>query len=68
MKKHMCIWYPACPMKRFYELGRLDGHWVDEYCFGDHEKCVRYKMEEADQPHPDNMLPDGRIDKRLPAQ
>ncbi|MBN1612948.1 MAG: uracil-DNA glycosylase [Deltaproteobacteria bacterium] len=66
MKDDMCKWYPMCPMKRFYEQGQLDKRWIDTYCFGDHEKCVRYRMEEAGEPHPDNMLPDGRTDPRLP--
>jgi hypothetical protein len=52
-------------MKFFYERNLLDGRWIDRYCFGDHEGCVRYQMEETGRPHPDNMLPDGSIDKTL---
>jgi len=60
-----CKWYPVCPMKRFHEEGKLDRRWIELYCKGDWESCVRYQMEERGEPHPDWMLPDGSIDKRL---
>jgi len=60
-----CKWYPVCPMKRFYEEGMIDEKWVELYCKGDWESCIRYQMEERGKPHPDLMLPDGSIDERL---
>jgi len=60
-----CKWYPSCPMKRFYDEGILDRKWVELYCKGDWEHCMRYKMEEKGEYHPDFMLPDGSIDKKL---
>lgn len=60
-----CKWYPVCPMKDFYERGILDRTWVELYCKGDWESCVRYAMEENGEPHPDWMLPDGTIDEEL---
>ncbi len=48
-------------MKRYYEAGKLDSKWVELYCLGDWNKCVRYRMEEAGKPHPDWMLPDGTL-------
>ncbi len=60
-----CKWYPACPMKGFYEQGRLDKKWIELYCKGDWESCVRYQMEKEGKPHPDCMLPNGRVDERL---
>ena len=63
--KDTCKWYPCCPMRRFLESGRIDRKWVDRYCFGDWSACVRYRMEEAGEPHPDHMLPDGSLDERL---
>ncbi len=65
MNNDVCKWYPLCPMKWFFENGKLDGKWVNDYCFGDWTKCVRYEMEESGKYHPDNMLPDGKIDERL---
>ncbi|OYT53698.1 MAG: uracil-DNA glycosylase [Candidatus Altiarchaeales archaeon ex4484_2] len=59
-----CRWYPLCPMKRFFEEGRLDEKWIKEYCKGNYRECVRYRMEDEGKPHPDNMLPDGSIDKK----
>ena len=64
MIKH-CKWYPVCPLKRFYEEGKLDKSWVENYCWNQHKNCVRYELEEKGIPHPDNMLPDGNIDERL---
>ncbi len=60
-----CRWFAVCPMKRFYEEGKLDKKWIDLYCKGDWESCVRYQLEERGELHPDWMLPDGSIDKRL---
>jgi len=60
-----CKWYPMCPMKQYYEMGHLDRKWVELYCKGDWESCIRYQMEEKGEPHPDWMLPNGRIDKKL---
>jgi hypothetical protein len=63
--KKECKWYPMCPMKYFCEAGKLDAKWVQEYCHGNWEACVRYQMEERGEPHPDNMLPSGEIDENL---
>jgi len=52
-------------MKRFYEEGKLDRKWIEEYCMGDYTHCVRYRLEEAGTPHPDNMLPNGEIMESL---
>lgn len=52
-------------MKRFFEQGKLDKEWIENYCFQNGKNCQRYKMEEESFPHPDNMLPDGTIDKNL---
>lgn len=60
-----CKWYPACPMKRFYEEEELSKEWIELYCKGDWESCIRYQMEERWDAHPDWMLPDGSIDERL---
>ncbi len=30
-----CKWYPVCPMKKFYEEGKLDKRWIELYCKGD---------------------------------
>ena len=56
-----CKWYPICPMKKFYESDKLDKKWIEMYCKGNWESCLRYKMEENGKYHSDNMLPDGSI-------
>jgi len=60
-----CKWYPVCPMKGYLEKGKLDEYWVEHYCRGDWKSCVRYRMEEEGEYHPDWMLPDGSIDESL---
>ena len=60
-----CKWFDVCPMKRFYEEGKLEKKWIDEYCKGNWKKCVRYQLEEKGISHPDNMLPNGKIDESL---
>ena len=62
---HDCKWYHSCPMKWFYEEGRLERTWIELYCKGDWKNCVRYEMEAQSCYHPDWMLPDGSMDERL---
>ena len=60
-----CKWYQVCPMKRFYENGKLDKQWIDNYCHGNWKICIRFKMEENGEYHQDWMLPDGSLDEKL---
>ncbi len=60
-----CKWFPVCPMKWFYEMGKLEKKWIELYCRGNWKNCIRYKMEEQGRPHPDWMLPDGSMDKNI---
>ena len=64
-RKENCKWFDVCPLKRFYEQGKLDRKWIENYCWGDYLECVRYKMEDKSLYHSDNMMPDGTIDKNL---
>lgn len=64
-KRKTCKWFFVCPMKRYYEQGLLDEKWIENYCKGDWQNCVRYKMEERGEPHTDWMLPNGSIDESL---
>lgn len=64
-QKVSCKWFPVCPMKRFYEQGKLNKKWINQYCMGDWQNCIRYQMEEKGEYHPDNMLPDGTIAHEL---
>jgi len=60
-----CKWYTVCPMKEFYEHGKIDKSWIELYCRGAWLNCIRYQMEENGESHPDNMMPDGSIDNNL---
>ena len=63
--KEICKWFDVRPLKRFYQQGKLDKKWVEDYCRGDCSKCLRYKMEEEGSYHSDGMMPDGTIDQRF---
>ena len=65
LKNRHCKWFPVCPMKNYWEQRKIEKHWIDDYCKGNWEKCVRYEKEENGIYHPDNMLPNGDIDKKL---
>ena len=60
-----CKWFVVCPMKKFYENGKLDKKWIKKYCHSDYLNCERYHLEERGVYHPDNMLPDGSIDESI---
>jgi DNA polymerase len=60
-----CKWYELCPMRRYYEQGKLNRKWIELYCRGDWSICKRFEMEEKGKYHPDNMLPDGSIAKNF---
>jgi hypothetical protein len=61
----VCIWYETCPMKRYYEAGKIGSSWIERYCLISNPACVRRQKVNQGIPHPDNMLPDGTIDKNL---
>ena len=60
-----CKWFSVCPMKYFYENGKLDKKWIDNFCKDNWKTCIRFKMEENGEYHPDWMLPDGSFDDKL---
>lgn len=64
-KYKKCKWFPVCPMKFYWEQGKIDKYWIKQYCFGNREECIRYQKEEAGIYHPDNMMPDGQINSKL---
>ncbi len=65
MFNKICKWYDICPMKRFYEKGKLDEKWIKDYCFKDGRDCRRFDMVEKDIYCADNILPNGEIDENL---
>jgi len=60
-----CKWFQICPLKRFYEEGKIDKKWIELYFKGDWKSCVRYQMEERGEPHQDWMLPDDSLNEML---
>ena len=58
---HECKWYQICPMKYYYEQGKLERKWIELYCKGNWKECIRYQMEESGKDHSDRMLPNGKV-------
>lgn len=67
MFRKECKWFPVCPLRSFYEEGKVDRKWIESYCKGDCKYCIRYQMEESGEPHSDRMLLDGIISGKLKA-
>jgi hypothetical protein len=65
MPRGVCIWYECCPMRRYREQGRIEARWIERYCMGGWRECVRFRMMQSGEPHPDWQLPDGSIDESL---
>ncbi len=63
--RETCHWFSVCPIRRYTEQNLIDKKWVEQYCKSEYWCCLRRKMQERGQYHPDNMMPDGTIDKRL---
>jgi len=38
-----CKWFPVCPMKFYWEAGKLDDKYIKDFCHGDWLSCVRYQ-------------------------
>lgn len=64
-EKRPCKWYNVCPIKIFTDKGLLEEYWINNYCLKDNKNCVRYQMEEKNIAHPNNLLPNGKIDLML---
>ncbi|MCK4347309.1 MAG: hypothetical protein KAW47_01715 [Thermoplasmatales archaeon] len=47
------------------ENGLLERKWIELYCKGDWESCIRYHLQERGQSYPNWMLPDGTIGEKL---
>lgn len=48
-------------MKFYWEKGKLDSRWINQYCKSNWLQCVRFEMEEKGIPHPDHMMPNGEL-------
>ncbi len=64
-KIKLCKWYDTCPMKEYTDKGILERYWIENYCLVNNKNCIRYKMEEENKYHPDNLLPNGEIRMNL---
>ena len=60
-----CKWLNVCPLRKFEEKGKLGLKWKKEYCERNYGGCKRFQLQEVGEFHPDNMLPNGEVDKNL---
>ena len=60
-----CIWFDYCPIPEFVETGKLPEKWTLCFCNVANPYCKRYQLENMGRNIPDNMLPDGTIEKNL---
>ena len=63
----ICKWFDICPLRRFEREKKIDSSWAKNYCESSNnwKKCKRYQLEERGIIHPDNMLPNGKIDESI---
>ncbi|MCX6818466.1 MAG: uracil-DNA glycosylase [Candidatus Aenigmarchaeota archaeon] len=63
----VCEYFNICPLRRFEKQGKLSDKWKKKFCgtIKNWAKCIRYKEAKKGIPHPDNKLPDGKIDNNL---
>ena len=56
-----CKWFGVCPLRRLEKEGRIEDKWKREYCLSvrNWKNCARFKTEEKEESHPDNLMPDG---------
>lgn len=65
MAQKVCKWYNICPIKTFFEKGKIELKWIEQYCFQGGNGCKRMEMEDQGIFEPYNMLPNGEIDENL---
>lgn len=65
MEQKVCKWYNICPIKTFFEKGKVKQELIEKYCFNGGIGCQRMEMEEKGVFEPYNMLPNGEIDENL---
>jgi len=66
-EEERCRWYnETSGVKRAYDLGLIDKHWVEDYCFNGGKDCVRKRrFEEEGYISPDYILPDGSTSEKV---
>lgn len=58
-----CKWFDVCPLRYLEEKGKIGDKWKRKYCLSRNNwmNCIRFKMEEKGEPHPDDLMPDGSL-------
>lgn len=67
--RNYCRWYDeTSAVKRAYDAGLIDKHWVEDYCRNGGKNCVRKQRWEGEgYISPPYVLPDGTEDEALRA-
>ncbi len=67
MIKMACKWLEMSPLRKLEEQGKISKKWKKDYCLTNENwnNCKRYQFEAEGKYHPDNMMPDGSINKNI---
>ena len=60
-----CGEYHRCPLVEYYEQGKLESEWIELYCKGNWNDCVRYQLLKSGALELEFVLPDGSVEDRL---
>ena len=63
----VCKWFDVCPLRHFEKKNLIDNHFRLEFCESEDNwrTCARFIAEKKGREHPDNLLPDGHVNKSL---
>lgn len=49
-----------CPLFAVFTMNSALSVWKTNYCTADFSRCARYRLSQAGQPVPQNLLPNGK--------
>ena len=49
-----------CPLFAVFTMNSALGVWKSNYCTAEYARCARYRLSEAGEPVPQNLLPNGK--------
>jgi len=56
-----CLYQPRCNLAALFTSRSAMLLWRGEYCEGEHRECHRFRLEQAGQPVPEGLLPNGYV-------
>lgn len=56
-----CLYHPRCNLAALFTSRSAMLRWRREYCEGEYRECQRFQLEQAGQPVPEGLLPNGFV-------